>query len=79
MAALVGQGCRPDPLGTLQSLVLEEGLLASWDQPTHRQPTIRVRPRCDRLAAERQDCAAQAVDGVRDWADRVMGDYLRPY
>lgn len=72
MAALVGQGRRPDPLGAIQSLVLEESLLAPRHQPTHGQPAVRVRSRGDRLAAERQALAAQAVDGVRDRADRVM-------
>ena len=77
MAALVGQGRRPDPLGAIQSLAMEESLLAPRDQPTHGQPAIRVRSRGDRLATEWQGRAAQAVDGVRDWADRVMEKILR--
>ena len=41
-------------------------------QPRHREPALAVRDRGDRLAAEREAGAAEAVDGVRGGAGGAL-------
>ena len=43
---------------------MEADMLGPGHQPRHRQQALAVRHRGDRLAAEREACAAEAVDAV---------------
>lgn len=50
---------------------MEAHLLGTRHQPRHSEPALAIRDPCDRLAAERETGAEEAVNGVRGQAGAV--------